>query len=96
MERVERTRLLYRVILCSLLFTFAWTQSGCEKDLADLPVSDSLSLEWGDSDSEFVTSEPILSIPLKKTKITKKTRKLLIMGGATLAFVMIAYVIIDD
>ncbi len=30
------------------------------------------------------------------TKITKKTRKLLIMGGATLAFVMIAYVIIDD
>ncbi len=75
MERVERTRLLYRVILCSLLFTFAWTQSGCEKDLADLPVSDSLSLEWGDSDSEFVTSEPILSIPLKKTKITKKKKK---------------------
>ena len=30
------------------------------------------------------------------TKITKKTRKLLIMGGATFAFVVAAYLILDD
>ena len=55
------------------MFLFPWTQAGCENDLADLPVSDSLSVEWGDS--EFVVSEPILSIPLKNTKITKKKKK---------------------
>ena len=53
------------------MFLFPWTQAGCE-DLADLPVSDSLSVEWGDS--EFVVSEPMLSIPLKNTKITKKEK----------------------
>ena len=73
LERVERTRQLYRgLVVCSLLL-FAWTQSGCEKDLADLPISDSLTLEWGDS--EFVVSEPILTIPLKQTKVTKKKKK---------------------
>ena len=73
LERIERARQLYRARLCFLLFLFPWTQAGCEKDLADLPVSDSLSVEWGDS--EFVVSEPILSIPLKNTKITKKKKK---------------------
>ena len=73
MELIERTRQLYRCTLGFLLLSFAFTQSACEKDLADLPISDSLSLEWGDAD--FVTSEPILSIPLKKTKVTKKKKK---------------------
>ena len=73
LARIERASQLYRFILCILLLAFAWTQSGCEEDLADLPVSDSLSVEWRDSD--FATDEPILLIPLKKKKITKKKKK---------------------
>ena len=64
---------MYRCILYFGLFCFAWTQSACKEDLADLPVSKSLSLEWGDED--FSVSEPLLQIPLKKTKVTKKKKK---------------------
>ena len=64
---------MYRCLLSLLLFCFAWTQSGCEDNLADLPISDSLNLEWGDD--KISVAEPVLEIALKKTKVTKKKKK---------------------
>jgi len=73
LERLERASKLYRCIFCFLVLSFAWTLSGCEEKLADLPISETLSLEWGDEN--YRVSEPILEIPLKKLKVTKKKKK---------------------
>jgi hypothetical protein len=73
LERLERTFSLYRSLLYLFLFCFAWTQSGCEDDLAELPISKTLSVEWGDRNSSV--SESLLQIPLKKVKVTKKKKK---------------------
>ena len=64
---------MYRCILYFSLFCFAWTQTACEDDLAELPVSKTLSVEWGDDD--FSVSEPLLQLQMKKTKVTKKKKK---------------------
>lgn len=64
---------LYRSLVYLFLFCFAWTQSACKDDLAELPISKTLSVEWGDAESSV--KEPLLQLPLKKTKVTKKKKK---------------------
>ena len=48
------------------------------------------------TDAEVKALEKAVGNTKEATKITKKTRKLVIFGGATLVFVALAYLIIED